>query len=99
LLGRVSLYYDFGYTPDAAGEFLASLDVVDELPVQLILSGHARPVRGARELTEANRRAVRERMRRVRDSLAGGPRTAFHLVAGQRHRAPPRPDERVWGPT
>ena len=35
LLGRVSLYYDFGYTPDPAGEFLGSLDVVDELDVQL----------------------------------------------------------------
>src|SRR5437763_1772998 len=30
LLGRVSLYYDYGYTPDPAGEFLASLDTVDE---------------------------------------------------------------------
>ena len=28
LLGRVSLYYDYGYTPDPAGEFLSSLDVV-----------------------------------------------------------------------
>ena len=27
LLGRVSLYYDFGWSPDPAGEFLASLDV------------------------------------------------------------------------
>ena len=56
LLGRVSLYYDFGYTPDPAGEFLTSLDVVDELDVQLVLAGHGRPVREARALTEANRR-------------------------------------------
>ena len=58
LLGRVSLYYDFGYTPDPAGEFLSSLDVVDQLDVQLILAGHGRPVRDARELTEANRRTI-----------------------------------------
>jgi glyoxylase-like metal-dependent hydrolase (beta-lactamase superfamily II) len=45
LLGRVSLYYDYGYSPDPAGEFLASLDVVDELDVQLVLAGHGRPVR------------------------------------------------------
>ena len=48
LLGRVSLYYDFGYTPDPAGEFLDSLDVVDQLDVQLVLAGHGRPVREAR---------------------------------------------------
>ena len=28
LLGRVSLYYDYGWTPDPAGEFLESLDKV-----------------------------------------------------------------------
>src|SRR4029079_8221641 len=48
LLGRVSLYYDLGYTPDPAGEFLNSLDVVDELDVKLVLAGHGRPARGAR---------------------------------------------------
>jgi glyoxylase-like metal-dependent hydrolase (beta-lactamase superfamily II) len=80
LLGRVSLYYDFGYTPDPAGEFLTSLDVVDELDVQLVLSGHGRPVRGARELTAANRRTVGERIDRIRAALADGPRTAFDVV-------------------
>src|SRR3954467_5151656 len=53
LLGRVSPYYDVGYTPDPAGEYLNSLDVVDELDVQLVLAGHGRPVREARKLTEA----------------------------------------------
>ena len=62
LLGRVSLYYDYGWSPDPAGEFLSSLDVVDELDVALILAGHGRPVREARALAEANRRAVHERM-------------------------------------
>jgi glyoxylase-like metal-dependent hydrolase (beta-lactamase superfamily II) len=80
LLGRVSLYYDYGYTPDPAGEFLDSLDVVDELEVQLVLAGHGRPVRDARALTEANRRAVHERIDRVRRSIADGPRTPFDVV-------------------
>jgi glyoxylase-like metal-dependent hydrolase (beta-lactamase superfamily II) len=80
LLGRVSLYYDFGYTPDPAGEFLNSLDVVDGLDVQLVLSGHGRPVRAARELTEANRRTIAERIDRIRRALADGPRTAFDVV-------------------
>ena len=35
LLGRVSLYYDYGQTPDPVDEFLASLDVVDALDARL----------------------------------------------------------------
>jgi glyoxylase-like metal-dependent hydrolase (beta-lactamase superfamily II) len=80
LLGRVSLYYDYGYTPDPAGEFLASLDLVDGLDVQLMLAGHGRPVREARALAEANRRAVHERLDRVRRVIADGPRTPFEII-------------------
>src|SRR3954449_9465652 len=80
LLGRVSLYYDLGYTPDPAGEFLNSLDVVDQLDVQLVLAGHGRPVRDAHGLVQANRRTIHERMHRLRAALADGPRTAFDLV-------------------
>jgi glyoxylase-like metal-dependent hydrolase (beta-lactamase superfamily II) len=80
LLGRVSLYYDYGYSPDPAGEFLHSLDVVDGLDVQLVLAGHGRPVRDARALAEANRQAVFERVDRVRRAIAAGPRTAFDVV-------------------
>ncbi len=80
LLGRVSLYYDYGYSPDPAGEFLASLDVVDELDVQLVLAGHGRPVREAHALIDANRRAVHERVDRVRRAIAKGPRTPYEVV-------------------
>ena len=80
LLGRVSLYFDFGYTPDPAGEFLSSLDVVDQLDVGLVLAGHGRPVRDARALTKANRRAIGERVERLRNALTNGPRTAFDIV-------------------
>ena len=44
LLGRVSQYFDVGYTPDPVGEFLHSLDVVDGLDARLALAGHAPPV-------------------------------------------------------
>ena len=56
LLGRVSLYYDFGYSPDPAGEFLSSLEVVDQsLYVQaLVLAGHGRP--GSRRARPSPRR-------------------------------------------
>jgi glyoxylase-like metal-dependent hydrolase (beta-lactamase superfamily II) len=83
LLGRVSLYYDYGHTPDPAGEFLSSLDVIDELDSGLCLSGHGRPFRDVTEHIEANRREVAERMGRVRGALAqaqGRPMTPFEIV-------------------
>jgi glyoxylase-like metal-dependent hydrolase (beta-lactamase superfamily II) len=80
LLGRVSLYFDYGYTPDPAGEFLQSLDVVDRLVIKLVLAGHGRPVRDAHGLIEANRREVHSRMGRVREAIAAGPRTPFEIV-------------------
>jgi glyoxylase-like metal-dependent hydrolase (beta-lactamase superfamily II) len=80
LLGRVSLYYDYGYTPDPAGEFLNSLDVVDALDVRLVLAGHGRPVRDGHALCAANRREVAERVGRVRDAIATGPLTPFEIV-------------------
>ena len=82
LLGRVSLYYDYGYTPDPAGEFLTSLDMVEKLGRNLCLSGHGRPFRDVHAHVEANRAAVAERTGRVRAGLERGPRTAFELVPG-----------------
>ena len=97
LLGRVSLYYDYGYSPDPAGEFLHSLDVVDELDVQLILAGHGRPVRDAPALIEANRRAVHERIERVRAALSGGPVPAFDVVPQMLDHELPGPMMIGWG--
>jgi glyoxylase-like metal-dependent hydrolase (beta-lactamase superfamily II) len=97
LLGRVSLYYDYGYTPDPVGEFLDSLDLVDGLDVQLVLAGHGRPVRDARALADANRRAVTERLDRVRAAFAGEPRTAFDVVPEMLGRELPRPMMVGWG--
>jgi len=97
LLGRVSLYYDYGYTPDPAGEFLRSLDVIDELDVQLVLAGHGRPVRDAFALIEANRRAVAERLERVRAELTDGPRAAFAMVPAVVAYELPAPMMVGWG--
>jgi glyoxylase-like metal-dependent hydrolase (beta-lactamase superfamily II) len=80
LLGRVSLFYDYGWSPDPAGEFLRSLDVVGELDVQLVLAGHGRPVREAPALVAANRREVARQLGLVRGALAERPRTAFEIV-------------------
>jgi len=80
IIGRVSLYYDFGYTPDPAGEYLSSLDTVEELDVDLVLAGHGKPVRGLSRLVGANRSAVRERIGRVRDAIASEALTPFEIV-------------------
>lgn len=80
LLGRVSLFYDYGWTPDPAGEFLASLDRVDELDARLCLSGHGRPFTDVRAHIEANRELVGERIAAVAAAAEAGPRTAFEII-------------------
>jgi glyoxylase-like metal-dependent hydrolase (beta-lactamase superfamily II) len=79
VLGRISLYYDYGWTPDPVGEFLSSLDVVDHLDARLALSGHGRPFVDVRGHIEGNRTLVRERLDAVLAELAHGPRTALEI--------------------
>jgi glyoxylase-like metal-dependent hydrolase (beta-lactamase superfamily II) len=80
LLGRVSLYFDVGLSPDPVGEFVHSLDVVDALDTRLALAGHARPFADVRAHIRANQRLVAERLDAVRAALAGGPRTAYEVA-------------------
>jgi len=80
LLGRVSLYYDYGYSPDPAGEFLASLDVVEQLDARLCLSGHGRTFTDVQGHIEANRALVHERIAKVHEVISRGEITAFDAV-------------------
>src|SRR3954468_8479442 len=80
LLGRVSLYFDVGYTPDPVGEFLRSLDVVDALDTRLALAGHARPFTDVHGHIEANRELVARRLDATREALAKGPLTDEELA-------------------
>jgi glyoxylase-like metal-dependent hydrolase (beta-lactamase superfamily II) len=80
LLGRVSLYFDYGYTPDPVGEFLGSLDTVEGLGARLALSGHGRPFADVKEHIDANRRLVQQRLDAVLAALQDGPSTAFDLL-------------------
>jgi glyoxylase-like metal-dependent hydrolase (beta-lactamase superfamily II) len=81
LLGRVSLYYDYGYSPDPAGEFLHSLDLVQELDARLCLSGHGRTFTDVQAHINANRTLVRERLDRVEEVVAAEPGlTAFEAI-------------------
>ena len=82
LLGRVSLFYDYGWTPDPAGEFLDSLEQVDRLGARLCLPGHGRPFADVHGLVRANRELVEARVAAVTDALADEPRTAFEIVPG-----------------
>ncbi|HWI07935.1 MAG TPA: MBL fold metallo-hydrolase [Solirubrobacteraceae bacterium] len=81
LLGRVSLYYDYGWTPDPVGEFLSSLDRVQALDARLCLAGHARTFADVDAHIDANRALVSERLERVRRAVVEhGPLTAYETV-------------------
>jgi glyoxylase-like metal-dependent hydrolase (beta-lactamase superfamily II) len=80
LLGRVSLYFDMGWSPDPVGEFLESLDRVDAVDARLALAGHGRPFTDVRGHVEANRRLVAERLDQVRAALADGASPAYDLA-------------------
>ena len=80
VLGRISLYYDYGWTPDPVGEFLGSLDVVDGLDARLGLSGHGRPFVDVHGHIDGYRTLIAERLEAVLGALAEGPRTALEIA-------------------
>ncbi len=80
LLGRISLYFDYGWTPDPIAEFLGSLDVIGELDVRLCLSGHGRTFTDVEAHIAGNRTLVAARLERARAGLGERPRTALELV-------------------
>jgi glyoxylase-like metal-dependent hydrolase (beta-lactamase superfamily II) len=81
LLGRTVLFFDHGHTPDPVGEFLASLSEVEPLETELCLPGHGRPFRDPEAKIAEARRQVEELLGKVRESLAGGEKPAFAIVA------------------
>jgi glyoxylase-like metal-dependent hydrolase (beta-lactamase superfamily II) len=80
VLGRISLFFEYGWTPDPIGEFLESLDVVDRLDARLCLSGHGRTFTDVRAHIEGNRQLVAERLQAARIGLGERPLTALELV-------------------
>jgi glyoxylase-like metal-dependent hydrolase (beta-lactamase superfamily II) len=81
LLGRISLYFDFGWTPDPIGEFLSSLDVADKLGARLALSGHGKPFIDVHGHVEANRSLVRERLDLALAAVRHEPKPAIEIAA------------------
>jgi glyoxylase-like metal-dependent hydrolase (beta-lactamase superfamily II) len=80
LLGRISLYFDYGYSPDPVGEFLSSLEVVERLGARLCLPGHGRTFADVHAHIQGNRALVDERLTRVRTALEGRALTVFEIV-------------------
>jgi glyoxylase-like metal-dependent hydrolase (beta-lactamase superfamily II) len=80
LLGRISLFFDYGYTPDPVGEFLSSLDVVQRLGARLCLPGHGRTFTDVYAHIQGNRELVAERLATVLQAVQREPLTAFDVV-------------------
>jgi glyoxylase-like metal-dependent hydrolase (beta-lactamase superfamily II) len=81
LLGRISLYFDYGYSPDPVGEFVRSLDVVQALDVRLCLPGHGRTFTDIHAHIEGNRALVAERLSAILGIVSAGPElTAFEIL-------------------
>src|SRR3954447_25986046 len=80
LLGRVSQYFDVGYTHDPVGEFLHSLEVTERLDARLALAGHARAFTDVPGHIQANRDLVAANLAAVRAALAGGEKTAYAVA-------------------
>ncbi len=81
LLGRISLYFDYGYSPDPVGEFVRSLDVVETLDARLCLPGHGRTFTDVHAHIEANRALVCKHLTTILAVISGGePLTAFEIL-------------------
>jgi len=81
LLGRISPFFDYGYTADPVGEFLSSLTVVEALDVRLCLAGHGRTFADVQAHIDGNRELVHARLERTIAVLGeAGPLTPFEIV-------------------
>jgi len=80
LLGRIALYYDFGYSNDPVGEFLGSLERVRGLGARLCLAGHGRTFTDVVAHIDGNVTLVAERVERVANAICERPRTAFEIT-------------------
>jgi len=80
LLGRISLYFEYGYSPNPVGEFLHSLDVVERLGARLCLAGHGRTFNDVHAHIHGNRALVEEHLYKVLQAVGEREMTAFDLV-------------------
>jgi glyoxylase-like metal-dependent hydrolase (beta-lactamase superfamily II) len=77
---RFAPYYDYGYSADPVGQFVASLALAEELDVDLALPGHGRPLEEFGVVVEAHRRGVEERLRATAAAVEAGPAGAYEIT-------------------
>lgn len=80
LLGRVSVFFEYGQSPDPVGEYLESLARVERLDVGLVIAGHGRPFRDPAAKVAATRAMVEDGLTRARAALAHGPASAYDVI-------------------
>ncbi|HEX5225638.1 MAG TPA: MBL fold metallo-hydrolase [Solirubrobacteraceae bacterium] len=80
LLGRISLYFEYGYSSNPVGEFLRSLDVVERLGARLCLAGHGRTFADVHAHIHGNRALVEDHLYKVLTAVGEEPLTAFDVV-------------------
>jgi glyoxylase-like metal-dependent hydrolase (beta-lactamase superfamily II) len=80
LLGRISLYFEYGYSPDPVGEFLRSLEVIEPLGARLCLSGHGRTFTDIAGHIQGNRAHVAGNLATLLEAVSAQPGTAFELL-------------------
>ncbi len=80
MLEQPSLGLDHGWTPDPAGELLASLDRVDALGARICLPGHGAPFVDVEASVAATRAALQERLDAVRSALGDRPSTVLGIA-------------------
>jgi len=89
-------YFDYGYSADPVGEFLASLDRMDGVDgIRTALPGHGRPLTDLGDVIEAHRIGVRSRLDLARSAVGAGPTGAYE-ISGRMFGAPPSDEAAVW---
>lgn len=81
VLGRVALYYDYGWSDDPVADYLSSLDRTIALDARLCLPGHGKSFTDVAGHIESHREAALGRLDRVEDVVrARGPATAIEMI-------------------
>jgi glyoxylase-like metal-dependent hydrolase (beta-lactamase superfamily II) len=96
---RFTPYFDYGYTPDPVGEYLASLDRIDAIPeIEIGLLGHGRPTDDVRAGIAMHREGVAAQVAAVEAAVGEGAAGAFEIT--RRVFGPPEGGEfGVWNMT
>lgn len=95
VLEQPSIGLDHGWTPDPAGELLASLDRVEQLGARICLPGHGAPFVDVDTSIAATRAAMHERLDAVRAAL-GGPASTVLGIAERAYAEIVGPEQAGW---